>query len=447
MSLPQQIFFYPYQSFFLCAWFDRCRLRKRTDAAVRGGKMARRENCVQCVIATASNQPTAGDYCRQCGRSTDINGVATVDRDVLVSAVTETLYERCNSQFPQGGRTAATATFKNVPIDLVAAFCDAEPGLWRRMDVKSSPSKRRVKYVTTRMEGIASLVCFHEKHGDTPRVVKSKSRTRAMRARARVEQHKRRASFSWVRLTDNGDIVTLLPPFIVEVTETPWKRGSKLRSILGTLRFHTAIVLATVGSKVQLPEGYPLTLDSRSAWPILPHYTDPKAYLMSELQDLCGSSFQHLLGAPGESDGLRSIQSWDCTAPNPPPPYMDVGRSRAKWEGPEGGDAPVHMRRLAHKTEEPREEQGRRELWEEGTESSINTSDFMDDKDGRASSYTSGFTVDTEDVRCGPHLMPEYRRCKAKQRLIAEREAARPSDECVSTRQGPRLAYKTYKDR
>jgi hypothetical protein len=38
--------------------------------------------------------------------------------------------------------------------------------------------------------------------------------------KARVEQHKRRGSFSWAQLTDNGDIVTRLPPFIVEVTET-----------------------------------------------------------------------------------------------------------------------------------------------------------------------------------------------------------------------------------
>ena len=60
--------------------------------------------------------------------SYNLEGVATVDGDVLVSAVTETLYERCNSQIPQGGRTAATGTFKNVPIDLVAAFCDAK--LW-----------------------------------------------------------------------------------------------------------------------------------------------------------------------------------------------------------------------------------------------------------------------------------------------------------------------------
>jgi hypothetical protein len=155
-SLPKWIFVYPFQPFFLCAQIDRCRLRKSADAAVRGGKMARRVNCVQCVVATASNQHTAEDYCRQCGRSTDMEGVAAVDRDVLVSAVTETLYERCNSQFPQGGRTAATATFKSVPIDLVAAFCDAEPGLLRRMNVKSSPSKRRVKYVTTAPAGGAA---------------------------------------------------------------------------------------------------------------------------------------------------------------------------------------------------------------------------------------------------------------------------------------------------
>jgi hypothetical protein len=58
--------------------------------------MARRENCVQCVLATAANQPTGADYCRQCGRSTDMEGVATMDMDVQVSAVTETLYERWN---------------------------------------------------------------------------------------------------------------------------------------------------------------------------------------------------------------------------------------------------------------------------------------------------------------------------------------------------------------
>jgi hypothetical protein len=81
-----------------------------------------------------------------------------MDMDVLVSAVTKTLYERCNSQFRQGGRTFATTTFKSVPVDLVAAFCDVERGLWREMIVRYSPSKRRVKYVTTRMEGIALLV-------------------------------------------------------------------------------------------------------------------------------------------------------------------------------------------------------------------------------------------------------------------------------------------------
>jgi hypothetical protein len=103
---------------------------------------------------------------------------------------------------------------------------------------------------------------------------------------------------------------------------------------------------------------------------------------------------------------------------------MDVGRSHAKWEGPKGGDAHVHLRRLAKETEKLREEHGRRELWEEDTESIINTFDFMDGTDGRASSYTSWFTIDTGDVMCGPYLMTEYRLCKAKQRIIAEREAA-----------------------
>jgi hypothetical protein len=65
-------------------------------------------NRVQRVIATATNHPTAADCCRQCGMSTDVEGVANVHRNVLLSAVTETLYEGCNSEFSLGGRTVAT---------------------------------------------------------------------------------------------------------------------------------------------------------------------------------------------------------------------------------------------------------------------------------------------------------------------------------------------------
>jgi hypothetical protein len=93
-------------------------------------------------------------------------------------------------------------------------------------------------------------------------------------------------------MTDSGDIVTVPPPFILEVTETMWKKGSKLRSIVGTLRFHRAIVSATPDSDVQLQKGYPVIINSRSAWPILPHYADSKAYIMRELQQLCGTNFQ-----------------------------------------------------------------------------------------------------------------------------------------------------------
>jgi hypothetical protein len=59
--------------------------------------MARRENYVQCLIATGANQPTGADYCLQRDRSIYLVGVSTVDMNVLVSAVTEALYdERCN---------------------------------------------------------------------------------------------------------------------------------------------------------------------------------------------------------------------------------------------------------------------------------------------------------------------------------------------------------------
>jgi hypothetical protein len=128
----------------------------------RGGSAWREngtsQNCVQCAIAAVANQPTAAYHCRQCVKSTDKEGVSIVDMGVLVSVVSETIYERWNSQFARGGLIAATTIFKTVPIDLAAAFCDAEPDLWRRMTVKSNPSKHRVKYVTTRMEGTASFV-------------------------------------------------------------------------------------------------------------------------------------------------------------------------------------------------------------------------------------------------------------------------------------------------
>jgi hypothetical protein len=70
-----------------------------------------------------------------------------VDMDVLVSAVTHTLYERCSSQIPQGRRTTATTIFKSVPKELVVVLCDAQPRLWRKIAVKSTPSRRRVKYI------------------------------------------------------------------------------------------------------------------------------------------------------------------------------------------------------------------------------------------------------------------------------------------------------------
>jgi hypothetical protein len=109
----------------------------------------------------------------------------------------------------------------------------------------------------------------------------------------------------------------------------------------------------------------------------------------------------------------------------------------------------VHLGRLARETENLREKQRRHELGEEGTEESINTSDFVDDDiDGQASSYTSGFTVDTEDVRYGPHLMLEHKRCKEKQRIIAERVAERANYDCVSARlRRPRLAHRTHRDK
>jgi hypothetical protein len=71
------------------------------------------------------------------------------------------------------------------------------------------------------------------------------NRTRAERAQARVEQHKRRGSFIWALLTGNGDIDTLLPPFIVEVTGTLWKKGTNNTKIDRSLSLAPHLWIAT----------------------------------------------------------------------------------------------------------------------------------------------------------------------------------------------------------
>jgi hypothetical protein len=75
---------------------------------------------------------------------------------------------------------------------------------------------------------------------------------------------------------------------------------------------------------------------------------------------------------------MRSVNSWDCSVPNPPPPYKEVGRSRKRWEGPEGEDSVVHLRRLSWETKELREKQRWHELGEEDIEDNISTFDSMD---------------------------------------------------------------------
>jgi hypothetical protein len=141
--------------------------------------------------------------------------------DVLVSAVTGTRYERCDSLIPQGGRTYETAAFNNVPIDLVAVFCDTGPHVWRIIVVKFTKHASSVVCHHHYGRLFASIVCVHEKRVDPPKFWKFESSICAEPAHARVEQHKRRESFNWVRLTGNGDIVTIILPFTVEVMETP----------------------------------------------------------------------------------------------------------------------------------------------------------------------------------------------------------------------------------
>jgi hypothetical protein len=81
----------------VCAQYDKCTLQKVAEAVVRMCVEGKLHVAKTAYNVTAAYQPTGADHCRQCGMSIDLEGVATVDKDVLVSAVTGTLYERYNS--------------------------------------------------------------------------------------------------------------------------------------------------------------------------------------------------------------------------------------------------------------------------------------------------------------------------------------------------------------
>eukprot|EP00873_Tetraselmis_striata_P001534 jgi/Tetstr1/421798/TSEL_012701.t1 len=74
-----------------------------------------------------------------------MGALALVEEGVLVAAVTEALCERCNSQHTQGGRKFATASFKNIPADLLVAFCQSRPELWHLVKDTTDRKGKRVE--------------------------------------------------------------------------------------------------------------------------------------------------------------------------------------------------------------------------------------------------------------------------------------------------------------
>eukprot|EP00873_Tetraselmis_striata_P015227 jgi/Tetstr1/435491/TSEL_024396.t1 len=92
--------------------------------------MARREDRARCVPAFSANQPAASEFCRQCGKSTTVDGLAVVGEEALVSAVTEAICDCLNGHHMQGGLKPATATFRGMPADLLVSLCEARPEMW-----------------------------------------------------------------------------------------------------------------------------------------------------------------------------------------------------------------------------------------------------------------------------------------------------------------------------
>eukprot|EP00873_Tetraselmis_striata_P028231 jgi/Tetstr1/448495/TSEL_035761.t1 len=57
---------------------------------------------------------------------------------------------------------------------------------------------------------------------------------------------------------------------------------------------------------------------------------------MRELHALCEAHFMHMMGPMDDSDALRDVLGWDCSAPIPPPLPIQTGGYVFRWEGPLG---------------------------------------------------------------------------------------------------------------
>eukprot|EP00873_Tetraselmis_striata_P022847 jgi/Tetstr1/443111/TSEL_031167.t1 len=381
-----------------------------------------------------------------------------VEEGVLVAAVTEALYERCNSQHTQGGRKFATASFKNIPADLLVAFCQSRPELWHLVkDTTDRKGKRVVRYITYTSEGVASVLFLHEKHGDPLKPRQHRSAMQAARHKARREQHARRGAHGGVRMTDRGDMVSVLYPLALEVTETPYPySGSTLLERAGTVLFHTGVVAAKKGADLQLPTGYPTSTRNPKAWPHLPPYADPEAYAMRELQVIVRSHFMHLVGATDDSDALQTILDWDCSAPIPPPPPRQIGGSVFRWEGPPGESEadrlerralwavrPQEQRELRARAARLRAEQRQQRMELESARSDSDTEERDMPSPCSAESFTS---IDSWDAAHFPAVRQHYRQKMARRAAeaarLVEQEAAEP--EAAAGTAGPSTRPRRY---
>eukprot|EP00873_Tetraselmis_striata_P001635 jgi/Tetstr1/421899/TSEL_012799.t1 len=206
--------------------------------------------------------------------------------------------------------------------------------MWHKVRLTARGESKKVRYMTTCREEVDSVAVFKDVHGGPLKVRNHRWHANKARAEARAELHIKRGARGGVRMTDRGDIVSTLYPLSLQVKEEPFRgNGSKLKVVKGTVYFHTGVVAAKEDTDLQLPTGYSVDPSDPKAWPFLPTFDDPKAYAMRELQSLCEAHFMHLVGPMDDSDALRFVLGWDCSAPIPPPLPRQICGSIFRYEG------------------------------------------------------------------------------------------------------------------
>eukprot|EP00873_Tetraselmis_striata_P024223 jgi/Tetstr1/444487/TSEL_032368.t1 len=304
--------------------------------------------------------------------------------------------------------------------------------MWHKVRVTARGGSKKVGYMTICREGVESVAVFQDVHGGPLKARNHKRHAKKALVEARAELHVKRER-TWGHDDRQEDIVSTLYPLSLEVKAEPFRgHGSKLKVVKGTVYFHTG-VLAAKDTDLQLPTGYSVDPSDPKAWPFLPTFDDPKAYAMRELHALlCKAHFMHLVDPMDDSDALRSVLGWDCSAPIPPPLPKQIGGSIFWCEGPPGeseADKPereafwtVHSERARELRERARklrakERQERMERESAGTSDSTSECDYSAPRSPHRHSLESYDSSDSWDAaNCGPDVKKYYMQRSPKQR-------------------------------